>query len=104
MAVLPRCCISSAQCFLGAVLSNRAKSVAILRWLPGFGTMARLLVIPPRDLPVSNSASQSQHPTKSASAAGQQRPQQALGLMIGSMVGMVQTGRHDRATHGWSNF
>lgn len=58
----------------------------------------------PRGLPVSNSASQSQHQTKSAGAAGQQRPQQALSLMIGSMVGMVQTGRHDRATHGWSNF
>gem|GEM_PF-1860900 len=53
---------------------------------------------------MSNSASQSQHQTKSAGAAGQQRPQQALSLMIGSMVGMVQTGRHDRATNSWSNF
>ncbi|MFZ4804820.1 MAG: hypothetical protein ACOYLI_09195 [Synechococcus lacustris] len=52
---------------------------------------------------MSNSASQSKPLIKTASAPRPQRPQQALSLMIGSMVGMVQTGRHDRALNSWSN-
>jgi hypothetical protein len=51
--------------------------------------------------PVSSSAFQSP-PSKAKSGSGHQRPQQALQLMIGSLVGMVQVGRLDQASGGFS--
>ena len=41
--------------------------------------------------------------TKSA-AAGDKRPNQALELMISSLVGMVQVGRLDQAGNGFTGF
>ena len=42
--------------------------------------------------------------SKAKSGSGHQRPQQALQLMIGSLVGMVQVGRIDQASGGFSPF